>query len=181
MHWNLLRITTANAIMWCDIFHFFIGRNKNRKPIMKGNFWLNINIEGHISDLHCLFRYFKNIWPFRLTLVLLNKDIFLPSCCREQKNLVLSEKRHLFHWWHSLSCLVKSLLYHYELYFPAIAIWYLSSTIMTMKAPVPQEYKVSVRLFLKFTIIFQKDIFEKYYRKPISTYFDSELKGMKLK
>ena len=49
------------------------------------------------------------------------------------------------------------------------------------KAPVPQEYKVSVRLFLKFTIIFQKDIFEKYYRKPISTYFDSELKGMKLK
>ena len=52
---------------------------------------------------------------------------------------------------------------------------------MTMKAPVPQEYKVSVRLFLKFTIIFQKDIFEKYYRKPISTYFDSELKGMKLK
>ena len=51
---------------------------------------------------------------------------------------------------------------------------------MTMKAPVPQEYKVSVRLFLKFTIIFQKDIFEKY-RKPISTYFDSELKGMKLK
>ena len=57
----------------------------------------------------------------------------------------------------------------------------LSSTIMTMKAPVPQEYEVSVRLFLKFTIIFQKDIFEKYYRKPISTYFDSELKGMKLK
>ena len=68
----------------------------------------------------------------------------------------------------------KVFIIHYELYFPAIAMWYSSSTIMTMKAPVPQEYKVSVRLFLKFTIVFKKDIFEKYYRKPISTYFDSE-------
>ena len=118
IHLNLLRITTANAIMWCDIFHLFVGRNKKtRKPVMEGNFRLIINIEGHNANLHCLFWYFKNIWPFLLTLISLNKD---------------------------------------------------------MKAPVPSEYKVSVRQFLKFTFIYKKNIFEKYYQKPLPTYFDSK-------
>ena len=118
IHLNLLRITTANAIMWCDIFHLFVGRNKKpRKPVMEGNFRLIINIEGHNANLHCLFWYFKNIWPFLLTLISLNKD---------------------------------------------------------MKAPVPSEYKVSVRQLLKFTFIYKKNIFEKYYQKPLPTYFDSK-------
>ena len=133
IHWNLLQIiSTAKAIMWYDIFHFLVGRNKKRKLIMEGNFPLNINIEGHIADLHCLFS-----WSFLLVLISLKKDRFLPSCCRTEKKLVLSDKRHLFHWWHSSSCLVKFLWYHYELHFPSIATWYSSSTIMTMKAPVP--------------------------------------------
>ena len=72
---------------------FFVGRNKKTKPVIEGNFRININIEGHIADVNCLFRYFKNIWPFLLTLISLNKDIFLPSCCRTEKNLVLSQKR----------------------------------------------------------------------------------------
>ena len=118
IHLNLLRITTANAITWCDIFHLFVGRNKKtRKPVMEGNFRLIINIEGHNANLHCLFWYFKNIWPFLLTLISLNKD---------------------------------------------------------MKAPVPSEYKVSVRQLLKFTFIYKKNIFEKYYQKPLPTYFDSK-------
>ena len=133
-HWNLLRITTADAIMWCDIFHLFVGRNQNREPVMEGNFRLNVNIEDHIAVLHCLFQYFKNIWPFLRTLISLNKDIFLPSSCRTEENLVLSEKRHLFHWWHSPSCLVKFIWHCYELYFPAIGLWYSSSTIMTYKS-----------------------------------------------
>ena len=138
IHLNLLRITTANAIMWCDIFHLFVGRNKKtRKPVMEGNFRLIINIEGHNANLHCLFWYFKNIWPFLLTLISLNKDIFLLSRCQSEKKLVLSEKRHLLHWWHSSSCVVKFWWYHYELYFSAMAMWYSSSTIMTMKAPLP--------------------------------------------
>ena len=42
--WNLLRITNANALMWCDIFHFFVGRNKKRtgngrKLPVKHNDW----------------------------------------------------------------------------------------------------------------------------------------------
>ena len=82
--------------MWCGIFHLFVRWNKNRKTVMKGNFRLNINIDGHIADLHCLFRYFKNIWPFLLTLISLNKDIFLPFCCRKEKKLVFSEKVLLF-------------------------------------------------------------------------------------
>ena len=106
IHWNLRRIVTVNATMWCDIFHLFVGRNKKRKPVMEGNFKLNINIEVHIADLHCLFRYFKNIWSFLLSLISLNKDIFLLSCCRTEKKLVLAGKRH-FHWWRSPSCHVK--------------------------------------------------------------------------
>ena len=64
---------------------------------MEQNFRLNINIEDHIADLYSLFRYFKDIWPFLLGLISLNKDIFLPSFCRTEENLVVSEKRHLFH------------------------------------------------------------------------------------
>ena len=45
---------------------------------------------------------------------------------------------------------------------------------MTVKAPVPMEYKVFVRQFLKFTFIYKKNILEKYYQKPVSAYFDSE-------
>ena len=78
--------------MWCDIFHLFVRWNKNKKTVMKGYFRLNINIDGHIVDLHCLFRYFKNIWTFLIILISLNKDIFLSFCCRKKK-LVLSEKK----------------------------------------------------------------------------------------
>ena len=56
---------------------------------MKGNFWLNINIDGHIADLHCLFRYFKNIWPFLLTLISLNKDIFIHFFFKVNKKRLL--------------------------------------------------------------------------------------------
>ena len=86
-------MTTANAIMWCDIFHLFVGRNKKRKPVMKGNYWLNVKIEGHIANLYCLFPYFKNIRPLLLTLISTYKNIYLPSCCRTEKKLVLSRKR----------------------------------------------------------------------------------------
>ena len=68
-HWNLQRITNVNAIMRCDIFNLFVGRNKKRKPVMEGNFRLNIHIEGHAANHHCLFWYFKDIWPFLLTLI----------------------------------------------------------------------------------------------------------------
>ena len=131
------RITTDKPIMWTDIFDLFVGQNKKRKPLTEDYGRLNINVEGHIASLYCLFRYFKNIWSFLLTLISLNKNIFLPSYCRAEKELVLSRKRHWFRWWHSPSFLVKFLWYHYELYFPAIAIWYSRSTIMTMKTPVP--------------------------------------------
>ena len=107
------------------------------KLLLERNFWLNIYIESHIAYLYYLFWYFKNIWPFLLTLISLNKDIFLLSRCQSEKKLVLSEKRHLLHWWHSSSCVVKFWWYHYELYFSAMAMWYSSSTIMTMKAPLP--------------------------------------------
>ena len=82
---NLVRITTAKAIMWCDVFHIFVRRNKKRKPVMEGNFRLHITIEGHIADSFSLFRYFKNIWPLLLTLNSLNKNTFLPTCCRIKK------------------------------------------------------------------------------------------------
>ena len=106
IHWNLLRINTTNAIMWCDIFHLFVGRNKKRKPVIEGNFRLNINIEGHIADLHCLFPYFKNIWPFLLTLISLNRDVFLPSFVGRKRFSSFQKKKHLIHWWHNASCLI---------------------------------------------------------------------------
>ena len=152
-------MTTANAIIWFDIFHLFVGWNGKRKPVMEGNFRSNINIKGHIAGFHCLFWYFKNIWPFLLTLISLNKDFFLLSCCRMGKKRVLSEKKCFFHWWYSPSCLIKLLWYHYALYFSEIAMWYSSSTIRTMKAPVPKEYKVSVPQFLKIIFIYKKNIF----------------------
>ena len=64
---------------------------------MEGSFQLNISSEGHIAELQCLFRHFKNIWPFLVTLISLNKYIFLPSCCRTEKKFLLSEKTYLFH------------------------------------------------------------------------------------
>ena len=95
-HWNLQIIITANAIKWCDIFHLFVGWNKKRKPVMEGNCRLNINFEGHIAELYRLFRYFKNMWPFLLTLISLYKNIFLPSYCRMEITPVLSRKRRRF-------------------------------------------------------------------------------------
>ena len=47
------------------------------KEKMEEDCRLNINMEDHIADLYCLFRYFKNMWPFLLTLVSLCKNIFL--------------------------------------------------------------------------------------------------------
>ena len=41
---------------------------------MEGNYWLNINIEGNIANLHCLFRYFKSLRSFLLTLISLYKN-----------------------------------------------------------------------------------------------------------
>ena len=66
-HWNLLRMTIANDIMWCDIFHLFVEQNK--KTVMEGNCWLNINIEGHTDNVYCLFWYFKITPFFSLTLL----------------------------------------------------------------------------------------------------------------
>ena len=83
--------------MWCDIFHLFVGRNEKRKPVIEGNFRLNINIEGHIADLHCLFPYFKNIWPFLLTLISLNRDVFLPSFVGRKRFSSFQKKKHLIH------------------------------------------------------------------------------------
>ena len=164
--WNLLRITIANAIMWCDIFHRFVGRHK--KNVMEGNCRLNINIEGHFANLNCLFRYFKNMWPFLHTPISLCKNIFLPSCCRTEK-LALSRKRRWFRWWHSPAWFGKFLRYHYRLCFPAIVMWYSRPAIMTMKALVPYEDEISDRHFLKLTFICKKLLFEKYFHKPIST------------
>ena len=59
---------------------------------MEENFRLNINIEGHTADIHCLFRYLKNIWPFLVILISLNKDIssfLLP----DGKKVCLSRKK----------------------------------------------------------------------------------------
>ena len=83
--------------MWCDIFHLFVGRNKKRKPVIEGNFRLNINIEGHIAYLHCLFRHFKNIWPFLLTFISLNQDIFLPSFVERKRIPSFQKRKHLIH------------------------------------------------------------------------------------
>ena len=136
IHWNLLRITTANAVIGAIFFIFLSDGIKIRKPVMEENVRLNINIEAHTADLHCLFRYFKNMWPFLRTLVSLNKNIFLLSFCWMEKKLVVSEKGLLFHWWHSPSCIVNFLWYHYELYFPVIAMWHSSSTTVTVKTLV---------------------------------------------
>ena len=114
-------------------FSSFIGRNKKRKLSMEGNYWLNINIQGHIAGLYCLFRYLK---VFLLTLISLYKNIFLFFLFLDGKNLLLSRKRHWFCWGYRLSCVVKLLWYLYGLYLPPIVIWYSRSTIMTMKESV---------------------------------------------
>ena len=111
-------MTTANAIMWCDIFHLFVGRNKKRKLVMKGNYWLNVKIEGHIANLYCLFPYFKNMRPFYLHLFQHIKIfIFL---------LVVGRKKSLSFHGRDVNfadgiVLLDFFGYHYELYFPPIA------------------------------------------------------------
>ena len=159
--------------MCCNIFHLFVGRNKKRKLVIEANCRLNINIEERIANLCCLFRYFKNMGSFFLLLISLYKNIFLHSCSWTEKDLVLLRKRRWFRWWHIPSCLIKFLWYHDELYFPAVAMWHVRSTVMTMKAPVPWEDEVFLRQFLNLTFIYKKFIIEKYYQKPISTYLDS--------
>ena len=59
---------------------------------MEGNIRLNINIEGHIVNLFCLFGYFKNMWPFSLTLLSLIKNISIRSCCRTKQCLSFHER-----------------------------------------------------------------------------------------
>ena len=86
--YTLKRITTDNAITWCYfsfLFFFLLDGIKKRKLVKKGNRWLNINTEDLISDLCCIFRYFKNMWSFLLTLILLYKNIFIPSCWSKGK------------------------------------------------------------------------------------------------
>ena len=89
--------------------------------------------------------------PFLLILITLYINIYFPSCCWAGQKLILLRKRRWFCWWYSPSCLAKFLWYHYELEFPAVAVWYSRSTIMTMKVPVFREEEVSIRQFLKFS------------------------------
>ena len=92
-HWNLLRMTIANDIMWCDIFHLFVEQNK--KTVMEGNCWLNINIEGHTDNLYCLFWYFKITRLFSVTLLFYCiKIMFFLLVVWREKKLVFSWKRH---------------------------------------------------------------------------------------
>ena len=92
-HWNLLRITIANDIMWRDIFHLFVEQNK--KTVMEGNCWLNINIEGHTDNLYCLFWYFKITRLFSVTLLFYCiKIMFFLLVVWREKKLVFSWKRH---------------------------------------------------------------------------------------
>ena len=121
------------------------------------------------------------MWRFLLTLVSLCKSIFLPSCCRMERELILSWKRLWFRWWHSPSSLVKFLWYHCKLHLPAITVWYSWSKIITMKALVPQKDEVSVRQFLKFTFICKTFIFENIIKKSYLLIFVPKRKGFKLK
>ena len=121
------------------IFHLFIGWNKKRKPSMEGNCRLNINIVDQITDLYCLFRYVKSMWPFLLTPISLYKSFFFFfSLVNGKKSNPFTEDLLI-----SLMVLsfflVKFLWCHYELYFPAIAMWYSRSTILSTKALVPYE------------------------------------------
>ena len=175
IRWNLRRIVTVNATMWGDIFHLFVGRNKKRKPVMEGNFKLNINIEVHMADLHCLFRYFKNIWSFLLSLISLNKDIFLPSCCRTEKKLVLSEERH-FQWWHSPPCHVK----FYDI------IWIILSSNCNLifdfnNYDHESTLSVGIQIFrltiFKIHLYLQKEDFWKISKTHICLFWFQNLKG----
>ena len=58
---------------------------------MEETFWLNVNIEGHIADLYVLFRYFKNIWPFLIAIILL-KIFFFPLVSGRKTSLSFQEK-----------------------------------------------------------------------------------------
>ena len=145
--------------MWRDIFHLFVEQNK--KTVMEGNCWLNINIEGHTDNLYCLFWYFKITRLFSVTLLFYCiKIMFFLLVVWREKKLVFSWKRHWFFWWHSPSHLAKFLWHHYDLYFPAIVLWYSRSTIIPLKR---KEGEISVII-----------IFEKYYLKSTCFYFASE-------
>ena len=106
-YWNLLRITTANAIIRYHIFHLFVGRHKKGIPVMERYCRLNIKIEGHITNLYYLFWHFKNMLPFLLALISLYKNIFLSSsCCRMENSLFFhgrdvdfAEVIVLLAWW----------------------------------------------------------------------------------
>ena len=60
---------------------------------MEENGLLNVNIEDHIADLHCLFRYFKSMWPFLLSPMSLYKSSFLSSRYQTEEKLILLRKR----------------------------------------------------------------------------------------
>ena len=106
-YWNLLRITTANAIIRYRIFHLFVGRHKKRITVMERDCRLNIKIESHIADLCYLFWHFKNMLPFLLALILLYKNIFLSSSCCQMENSLSFHGRNvdfahvivLLTWW----------------------------------------------------------------------------------
>ena len=106
--------------------------------------------------------------PFLLILITLYINIYFPSCCWAGQKLILLRKRRWFCWWYSPSSLAKFLWYHYELEFPAVAVWYSRSTIMTMKVPVFREEEVSIRQFLKFS---------SFTKNPYLLIFILKLKG----
>ena len=156
--WNLLRTTTANDRMCYDIFRLFVGENKKRKPVMEGNCRLNIKIDGHIADLYCLFEYCKTYGLFYLLLFHYVKTFFFLVVGRKKclpfhrRNVDFADRIVLLE--------SKSLLwYHYELYFPAVAMWYSRSLIMTMKSRVHECFRPTI-----FKIHLQKAPFWKILR-----------------
>ena len=106
---------------------------------MEENCRLNINIVDQITDLYCLFRYVKNMWPFLLAPISLYKNIFFFFSLVNGKKADLFTEDALISLMAWSFFLVKFLWCHYELYFPAIAMWYSRSTILSMKALVPYE------------------------------------------
>ena len=58
---------------------------------------------------------------------------------------------------------------------------YLRSQVMTMKAPVPLEDKVSVRQFSEFTLFIKSLFLKSIIKNPYLYILISKLKGMKLK
>ena len=134
--------------MWCDIFHLFVRWNKNRKTVMKGNFWLNINIDGHIADLHCLFRYFKNIWPFLLTLISLNKDIFIHFFFKvNKKRLLFTDDIILLASWSFMISLWIILSRNCNVIFEFNNYDYKSTCSLGMQSFRPKIFKIHLHLW----------------------------------